>query len=200
MRPLNELIRFLNKPNILIRELFFPYLLISIRQYLLLKRIAGKNKLIVEIGSYKGGTTMRLAKRNRVIAIDPFIGGWDKTDDLSKEINEDTKKVIRTFLKNIKSKKYTFGFGKQVIWLKEKSEDVLKRWAVPIDGVFIDGDHTYEGVKKDSEWIKHVKKGGFIAYHDFGMMYPDVKRFVEQKIVPKYELMARRGTLIIFKK
>ncbi len=36
-----------------------------------------------------------------------------------------------------------------------------------IDFLFIDGDHTYDGVKKDFNLYKQlVKKGGIIALHD----------------------------------
>ena len=36
-----------------------------------------------------------------------------------------------------------------------------------IDFLFIDGDHTYEGVKKDYEMYSPlVRKGGIIAFHD----------------------------------
>jgi predicted O-methyltransferase YrrM len=36
-----------------------------------------------------------------------------------------------------------------------------------IDLLFIDGDHTYEGVKADFEkYLPLVKKGGLIAFHD----------------------------------
>ena len=37
----------------------------------------------------------------------------------------------------------------------------------PVDFIFIDGDHTYEGVRKDFEMYKKlIKNGGFIAFHD----------------------------------
>ena len=36
-----------------------------------------------------------------------------------------------------------------------------------VDFMFIDGDHTYDGVKKDFEMYKHlVKPGGWVAFHD----------------------------------
>lgn len=36
-----------------------------------------------------------------------------------------------------------------------------------MDFLFIDGDHTYEGVKKDFEMYSSlVRRGGLIAFHD----------------------------------
>jgi hypothetical protein len=38
---------------------------------------------------------------------------------------------------------------------------------IQLDFLFIDGDHTYEGVKQDYEMYKHlVKPGGWIGFHD----------------------------------
>lgn len=46
-------------------------------------------------------------------------------------------------------------------------EDDTSKWFECIDFLFIDGDHTYEGVKKDFEmYSPFVKKGGLIAFHD----------------------------------
>lgn len=37
----------------------------------------------------------------------------------------------------------------------------------PFDFAFIDGDHTYEGVKADfSDYLPFVRQGGLIAFHD----------------------------------
>jgi predicted O-methyltransferase YrrM len=37
----------------------------------------------------------------------------------------------------------------------------------PVDVLFIDGDHTYEGVRRDFEMYKSlVRDGGVIAFHD----------------------------------
>ena len=35
-----------------------------------------------------------------------------------------------------------------------------------VDFLFIDGDHTYEGVKKDFEMYASLVKQGIIAFHD----------------------------------
>jgi len=40
-----------------------------------------------------------------------------------------------------------------------------------LDYVFIDGDHSYEGVKRDiGLWIGKVKSGGWMGFHDYGMI------------------------------
>jgi predicted O-methyltransferase YrrM len=43
-----------------------------------------------------------------------------------------------------------------------------------IDFLFIDGDHSYEGVKRDWEMYSTlVRKGGIIAFHDVASNYGD---------------------------
>jgi predicted O-methyltransferase YrrM len=46
----------------------------------------------------------------------------------------------------------------------------------PVDFLFIDGDHTYDGVKAD--WHMYsplVRKGGLIAFHDIALSYGDTQ-------------------------
>jgi len=44
----------------------------------------------------------------------------------------------------------------------------------PVDFLFIDGDHSYEGVKRDFElWSPLVRSGGLIAFHDMRPDHPD---------------------------
>ena len=46
----------------------------------------------------------------------------------------------------------------------------------PIDLLFIDGDHTYEGVKKDWEMYSPlVRSGGLIAFHDVAGNYGETQ-------------------------
>jgi predicted O-methyltransferase YrrM len=48
----------------------------------------------------------------------------------------------------------------------------------PIRFLFIDADHSYDGVKADFEaWSPYVAPGGFIVFHDYAI--PDVQRFVD---------------------
>jgi len=50
------------------------------------------------------------------------------------------------------------------------------------DFVFIDADHSYDGVKKDIIcWLPKVKKGGYLCGHDYGhVKIGEVKRAVDE--------------------
>jgi len=55
----------------------------------------------------------------------------------------------------------------------------------PFDLLFLDGDHTYEGVAEDFRlWSPHVREGGLIAFHDTVVNgtrdEPGVRKFVEE--------------------
>ena len=155
--------------------------------YFLLK-VAGEGKDIIEVGVSTGQTTRRLSKKNQVIAIDPFIPGED-----GLLMSRYLKDFHHEFLMNIKSR--------SVIFYNMTSMEAFDIWNKKIkrkvDGIFIDGEHSYEAVKQDSQWIKYVKNGGFIAFHD---VLREIKDFVEEFIVPNYELIGKADTLWIFKK
>jgi|TARA_Y100000034_G_scaffold126510_1_gene177839 predicted O-methyltransferase YrrM len=53
------------------------------------------------------------------------------------------------------------------------------------DFVFIDADHTYEGVMRDIEaWTPKIRPGGFITGHD----YQDATAGVQQAVNEKFEV------------
>ena len=65
-----------------------------------------------------------------------------------------------------------------------------------INVLFIDGDHSYEGCKRDIEaWLPHMKKNGVILFHDCDESSPGVVQavaeFVNTHIVNKWELYKR---------
>ena len=64
------------------------------------------------------------------------------------------------------------------------SKQVGSEWSnnLKIDILFVDGDHTYDGVKGDIEsWLPHVKRGGYIIFHDYQQgKWPDVKKAVDE--------------------
>lgn len=41
------------------------------------------------------------------------------------------------------------------------------QWKMPVDLLFIDGDHSYQGVKNDvNKFTPHITAGGYVIFHD----------------------------------
>lgn len=125
-------------------------------------------EVILEIGTSTGGTLFiwsQLATKNaHLISIDLPGGENDWAYPAWKE----------TFYKK-------FASGSQKIDLiradSQKNETLENLKGIlgdkQVDFLFIDADHSYEGVKKDYElYSPLVKKGGIIAFHDI-VKFPD---------------------------
>lgn len=119
-------------------------------------------KIILEIGTAMGGTLYLLsrfsASRATLISIDLPQA---KVGDMALPTNP-------SFFKNIVQKKQRVALirdDSHKFSTFQKIKKILKNGK--IDVLFIDGDHTYEGVKKDFEMYKSlVKSGGLICFHD----------------------------------
>jgi glycosyltransferase involved in cell wall biosynthesis len=122
---------------------------------------AKKNESIVEIGSWKGRSTHALLSGNTgiVYAVDHWKG-TESDGDAHKEAFVDSDAVYMQFVGNV-------GMFPNLKVMKMSSEEAsLKFEDNSIDMVFIDGDHSYEAVKKDIElWLPKVKK--IICGHDY---------------------------------
>jgi len=46
------------------------------------------------------------------------------------------------------------------------SGQLVHEWQDEIDLLFVDGDHSYEGVKRDIEWAKLIREDGLVIFHD----------------------------------
>ena len=119
-------------------------------------------KYIMEIGTYRGGTLFVFSQladpHATVISLDfhfSFLG---------KVYGALQKPLLRKFVRN----------GKSLFLLRQDSHlpeteqvvrDILKD--NELDFLFIDGDHTYEGVRADfTMYSPLVREGGLIAFHD----------------------------------
>jgi predicted O-methyltransferase YrrM len=119
------------------------------------------NKTMIEIGSFVGESTILFAQSfKEVIAIDPFLEGYDDEDPTSKLFDFDN--VYQTYLDRI-----TVYSNIQTI--VDTSDNAVKELVgKQFDFVYIDGLHTYEGVKTDIvNYLPLVKTGGVIGGHDY---------------------------------
>lgn len=116
--------------------------------------------VIVEIGSFKGKSTIALARgaaathKAQVYAIDPH------RIQPEEGYLEDTEAA---FLANLKKG----GVENQVVPMMMTSDAAVKGWDKPVRLLWIDGDHRYEPSKLDfTLWEPYVVEGGIVAMHD----------------------------------
>lgn len=119
------------------------------------------NKTMIEIGSFVGESTVLFAQHfKEVIAIDPFLAGYDPADPTSYLF--EFKNVYDTYLERIKP---YHNITTIVATSDDAQSDLLGQ---QFDFVYIDGLHTYKGVKTDIQnYLKFVKPGGVIGGHDY---------------------------------
>lgn len=127
-----------------------------------LARNSYSDQAIVEIGSWKGGSTIWLAKgseaggRAKVYAIDPHKG----TAESSPHGETNTEIIFRQNIKRA-------GVDHIVNPLIMKSEEAITVWTQAISLLWIDGSHEYEDVLKDfTLYEPYLQPGGIVAFHD----------------------------------
>jgi len=78
--------------------------------------------------------------------------------------------------------------GSRCVFIHGDANMVRLIWDKPISLLFIDGDHSYEGVMDDTlAWESAVKSGGIILFHDYD--HPDVKRWLDKKYGKNKEVL-----------
>jgi predicted O-methyltransferase YrrM len=56
---------------------------------------------------------------------------------------------------------------KRVHFIEAFSYEASRQLAGEFDFIFIDGDHSFDGIKRDwADWSRRLSKGGIIALHD----------------------------------
>lgn len=145
----------------------------------------------LEIGVLFGATTIlschavQLAeKKAGIVVIDPFKGYYDnEVDPLTKlPVTEDR------FRANLA--RFSFDDANVAVYrgLSTDREIIEKCGKYRILSLVIDGDHSYEGVKKD--WINYsglVVEGGYVLIDDYNCRYwPEVTRFVNGEILSHF--------------
>lgn len=163
-----------------------PGFLLNVEGYLLMllaKHGPGEGE-VVEIGSFMGKSTCWLASglaqaaRGKVTAIDTFQGSAEHQADphLKKVLAEG--KLFDAFEVIIKQN----GLNGQVQPVVGDSHEVARTWDRPIRLLFIDGDHSYQGVSRDfADWENFVAPGGILCLHDVGD-WEGVTKFYNEKL------------------
>lgn len=131
-------------------------------------------KTIVEIGVFHGTYTRRLAQSGlKIYGIDPWLAYGDYI-----YFQNDQKEIDRQYADALKvASEYP-----NVTLIKKTSMDAVVDFPEnSIDLVYIDGNHQFKYIAEDLyEWSKRVRRGGFIAGHDYAYIHGGhVKQMVD---------------------
>ena len=142
----------------------------------------GRGSIILEIGRYWGGSTVLLAMAThhsdvKIVSVDVVEGCHDPdVDDWLNNYEEKERIDIR----------------------------VDNSWAmetIPISLLFVDGDHSYEGVKKDFIHHWNYLHGPCLAHDYTDPTCEGVTKFIDEWIEEGYaEKIEQVGTMIALKK
>jgi cephalosporin hydroxylase len=118
-------------------------------------------RTVVEIGSDRGGTLYtwcRLAEPDALVISVDLPGGAFSRGEI------DLRRATRDYPQHEQRLEFVFGDSHDPE-TKAELERVLE--GRPVDFLLIDGDHSYDGVKRDFEMYSPlVRSGGAVAFHD----------------------------------
>ena len=136
----------------------------EIRFLALMAACPTSNGQILEIGSFKGKSTIILAKAAAlsdgavVNAVDPMTAPSETDPDL-----HGASSSLADFERNIAE----HGVGSSIRFNQTFSYELAKTWKTPLRLLWIDGDHTYSGTKRDVEcFAPHLTDKAIVAIHD----------------------------------
>ena len=119
-------------------------------------KYAAGSKCAIEIGVYEGVNTVNIASsiNNDAVlhAIDPFVKG---------------RLGICYYEKIAKQQVSSNKVHRKIKFIAAFSGDAASQVTASVDFIFIDGDHSVEGIKKDwALYADKVQSGGFMLLHD----------------------------------
>jgi len=140
--------------------------------------LAFDKEKILEIGSYVGasaacfGTAKDRDGKGKIYCIDTW-----QNDGMA----EGKKETFQSFSENTKP------FAKWIVPVKGFSTEVVEgvhKYTSTLNLLFIDGDHSYEGVKADWDtYQKFLKEGSVVIFHDSGWA-DGVKKVISEDVMP----------------
>ena len=131
--------------------------------------------------------------------VDPYEADYDPDDIFSQDVQSlfgekipqmAMERLFHAVLRNLSK------FEGRARLVRQKSWHAAEQFDNGFfDLVYVDGDHTYEGVAKDlAAWFPKVKKGGILCGDDIG--WPGVKKAVDEfflGIGKDYQIISKNG-------
>jgi len=147
-----------------------------------------------EIGRFKGGSTIIFAT-----ALPPGVELWSYDLHVALRPDMPGEELDRELAATLAR----YGLDARVHLLVADSR-TAEPPPEPLELLFIDGDHSYEGARADFErWGEFVRRGGHLLFHDavdtgaYGNVYPGVARLVAE-VGGDWERQADAGSIAHF--
>ena len=145
----------------------------TIQKYTKLASQEGKKTIGVDIGTLGGQSAIAMA-----LAVDD-IKVYTMDPIASPAISEQIKKM---------------GAEKKIQFYPMTSSEFTPLCPNQIDICFVDGVHSYLGVKADIENIGlKVRLGGYLLFHDCNLYFNTIKKAVEENVDKYYEFIEEVG-------
>lgn len=134
-------------------------------------------KRVVEIGVFAGDNARDIlaCKPAHLTLVDTWQGECESGDENGRR----RRRVDLAAQLNILSREFD---GEPVTFISGRSPDCLSIIPGVVDVVYIDGDHSYRGVKADLEAAYQLvdkRRGAYICGHDYSKRTPGVIRAVD---------------------
>ena len=158
-----------------------------------LKRLVSRDNLnfidpiIINIGAERGTSTLAMLEERP----DGYIFSID-IDPCEGEISNLRKARLD---------------DKRVVRILGHSQEVGELWPFWVAFIWVDGNHSYEGVRGDIEsWLPRVRPGGIIAFHDYFEGEPPVHnpsgagKAVRELMIGRYAMISEVERIRAFRK
>lgn len=133
------------------------------------KRFGNRPIIACEIGVLGGQHAEKMLENLNIKKL-YLIDSYEKYEDY-KEDNSYNKLIKSEKEARNRLKKYR----EKIIWIKEYSNDCIKKIPNGIDFLYIDGNHYSPYIDNDiKNYYPKVREGGIISGHDYALRCPDV--------------------------
>lgn len=165
-------------------------------------------KIIVEIGSWEGASTLGWAEiADKVICIDTWLGSVEHYGNYVNQsewmrdrlmIDDGYPTIFRTFADNIRNR----GYQNKIIPItidSNQSYIILKELNINIDLIYIDAAHDYDSVKNDlTKSFDLIENKGYICGDDY-FAGSEIQKAVNDFIYSKnLKVLSKQNQFIIF--
>lgn len=161
-------------------------------------KTCGPNAVIVQIGAWHGKSSRAISDNmcagSKLIDVDTFNGSSGEPDQHISAKEREGDGCFQWYFDN----QYEQILRGEVIPMRMLSHNAahsLAHRGIKADMIFIDGDHSAEGIQRDVEaWLPLLKEGGLLCGHDYykeneGPWWVHVRQYVEEKF-PQVEKAA----------